>query len=501
MQKENMELREELTELRQDYEVAKQARQQVTGLQRAVDEYKRVLPKIEQERHELQMMKKQLEFDNATLAQRCDKASKQYNRDQATIANLNERLGLPNSTTTSPTARHKEALDSELTEPSDNDKRLRTKITELRDENIRLQSSVGDSEAKAGMLEQMLDDVREQSEERERKHLEMYQQNLVLESSLQAMQKGQRIQEYVAPPMPGSVSTNCPHSTEIFEQTKKQLVTVEKARSELEQQLKRTREELEECQNDCMSWKTSYWQVVDEGANYLSVSMVDKDKLRQVEEIKRQQSTKVSEVQKENKALKRRTVDLETDRKGLQALLRNGINKDTSKESSIANEKLDDLLTGVKALASQSSAKANEELEKTIGDLGKIIDETNAKVSAREEVQRKSNISSDSSSTNMPKPSSSKLIPPSSQSTPVKQQFTQYQYQQSSDSKRRSRFSSLFSSRKANNEPPNIANRDPEHRASEPAEILTKPPIPSPPQPTRPAYYRKDGDVERRTLQ
>jgi len=199
LQKENLGLRDELAELRQDHERAKQARTQVAGLQLAVDEYKRVLPKIEQERHELQMMKKQLEFDNAALAQRCDKASEQYKRDQATITSLNERMGHPSSTPSSPAARDKRGLDGELTERVDSDERLRAKSAELKDENQRLQSAIGDSEAKIIMLEQMLDDVREHAEARERKHLETYQSSLVLQSSLHALEKGQKFQEYEDP--------------------------------------------------------------------------------------------------------------------------------------------------------------------------------------------------------------------------------------------------------------------------------------------------------------
>jgi len=208
LQKENLGLRDELAELRQDYERANQARAQVAGLQLAVDEYKRVLPKIEQERHELQMMKKQLEFDNAALAQRCDKAGERYKRDQATIASLNERLGNPSSTPNSPAAREKGGLDDELTERADSDERLRAKSAELKNENRTLQSAIGDSEAKIGMLEQMLDDVREHAEGRERKHLETYQENLVLQSSLHALEKGQNFQEYEAPHPPSLTFTD-----------------------------------------------------------------------------------------------------------------------------------------------------------------------------------------------------------------------------------------------------------------------------------------------------
>lgn len=211
-----------------------------------------MLPKIEQERHELQMMKKQLEFDNAALAQRCDKASEQYKRDQATIASLNERLGDPSSTPNSPAARDKGGLDGELTERADSDERLRAKCAELKNENRTLQSAIGDSEAKIGMLQQMLDDVREHTEERERKHLETYQENLVLQSSLHALEKSENFQEYEAPHPSSLACTDDVHSTEVFKKTQDRLATERKTRNLLEKQLKSMQDELRESQNDCM---------------------------------------------------------------------------------------------------------------------------------------------------------------------------------------------------------------------------------------------------------
>jgi chromosome segregation ATPase len=62
------------------------------GLQLAIDEYKRILPKIEQDRHELQMMKRQLELDNATLIQRWETANEQQARDRETISDLTDKV-------------------------------------------------------------------------------------------------------------------------------------------------------------------------------------------------------------------------------------------------------------------------------------------------------------------------------------------------------------------------------------------------------------------------
>lgn len=198
LQKDNVDLREQLEEIRQENEAAKKSRQQVASLQLAVDEYKRVLPKIEQERHELQMMKKQLEFDNSALAQRCDKASEQYNQDQKMIAGLHERLRSfdPNMTPTTPTSREGQDFQVEISEDAGNREQLRSKLAQLKEVNLKLKSTSENLEAEKSMLQQMLADVREHSEEREQKHLRHYQEKLALESSLDALQKGQSLQGY-----------------------------------------------------------------------------------------------------------------------------------------------------------------------------------------------------------------------------------------------------------------------------------------------------------------
>ena len=497
MQKENLEMRSELAKLRQDYETAKQARQQVAGLQKAVDEYKRVLPKIEQECHELQMMKKRLEFDNATLAQRCDKASQQHNRDQATIASLNEKSGYSDGVPASPAIGETEALDSELTEQSSSSQALRMKVVQLQQENKTLQSSESDSKAKVGVLEQMLDDVRELSEERERRYLETYKENLILQSSFQALQKGEKMQEYDIQHKLSSISADCFGSLEIFKKTQDWLAEEQEVRTKLEQQLKRTQEELQESRSDCRSWKSTYRQVVEESANYLAVSLIDKDKLKAIEEIKKQQSVKLTDTEKENQALKRRTVDLETDRAGLQALLRDHIN--STKEKSITNDDLKNLFTDFKAaLPDRSAQSTREDLEKYVGVLGCTVRETSAQLSAREEVLRKSNKLSKQStgtSTSTSHQSSSTFPTKPSQSTVV--QFPpnkQPQHQQPSDAKRQSfqnRFSSIFTARKADNKQPRLENQGAERRASK------SPELPTAPTPARPVYSNRGGDIKR----
>lgn len=121
----NTDLRKELDEIRQQLNEADEGRNQVAGLELAVEEYKRILPKIEQDRHELQMMKKQLEFDNETLAQRWNAANEQHAQDQESIANLTDKLEeLQRRLSLQPTAKNNHGLDLELENSTGEEDRL-----------------------------------------------------------------------------------------------------------------------------------------------------------------------------------------------------------------------------------------------------------------------------------------------------------------------------------------------------------------------------------------
>ena len=91
-------MKQEIEDVRGQLKIADKARQQVAGLQLAIKEYNRTLPKIEQDCRELEMMKKQLEHDNAALVERCEVATEQHAQDRETIADLRDKLG---STTSS----------------------------------------------------------------------------------------------------------------------------------------------------------------------------------------------------------------------------------------------------------------------------------------------------------------------------------------------------------------------------------------------------------------
>ncbi|KAL9120222.1 MAG: hypothetical protein Q9187_003224 [Circinaria calcarea] len=241
LEKENQTMRDELEDLRQQLKNAEQTRQQVAGLQLAVDEYKRILPKIEQDRHELQMMKKQLEFDNVALAQRWEVANEQHAKDQETIADLQDRAQIvasPNS----PYLGTKGRLETELEDGRRHEDQMQvayipllwmrltllTRTLDLKNQNQQLVKVSGEANAKCIMLQQMADDFKRRYADLEKKYSNVYQNNLDLESCLVAVRKGHPIE-----------------STEVFQKMRDQVKHEQQMRADCEAKLNNFKRQFE----------------------------------------------------------------------------------------------------------------------------------------------------------------------------------------------------------------------------------------------------------------
>ena len=253
LEKKNEDLRTELSEVRQQFSVADEARQQATGLQLALEEYKRILPKIEQDRHELQMMKTQLEFDNQTLAQRCKLAKDQHANDQESIANLSNKLAdleLSNGAN----AISCEGLDSEIRHGTRREVELqvllpllrwtrltglgrKAKVVQLENENQQLQSANALQASQNTALQQLLEDTRESHEQRDMKSLQIYQEKLKLESSLAAIKEDDLTQGYAIKSIVNNKDTHEITSTEAFKKMRDQLKAEQKKSARLEADL------------------------------------------------------------------------------------------------------------------------------------------------------------------------------------------------------------------------------------------------------------------------
>ena len=282
--------------------------------------------------------------------------------------------------------------------------------------------------------------------------------------------------------MSAACSNDC-NSTEIFQQTKQRLEDERKRRAALEAQLKVVHDDLQKSQNECGSPEGLFEIAVQGHADLLTVSLIDTDKLQAARMVKEQQSAELTKIQNENEALKRRTIDLETDRVGLETLLKDNLNAKRNDNDTITNKSVLELFEEIKRSAQKPKFQDKKELEKSIENLENMILEGNAKVAKQEEVQTKNTKSPQNvSSTNLPQPSPS---------THVQHQAHKQQQQPPSDTNpdRRSlgnKLSTLFRSSNADNKQTNAATPKTERRASKDATISGFP------SPTRQAYSSED---------
>lgn len=105
-EKENQALKNQVKDLQQQLKDTDSNQKWSSERDVELEEYRRVLPRIEQDRHEIQNLKKQLEFNNHALTERLQTAEEQRERDEALISELRERIreleGSPGSPSLTP---------------------------------------------------------------------------------------------------------------------------------------------------------------------------------------------------------------------------------------------------------------------------------------------------------------------------------------------------------------------------------------------------------------
>ncbi|KKK17936.1 hypothetical protein AOCH_006483 [Aspergillus ochraceoroseus] len=105
-EKENQSLKNQIQDLQQQLKEADSQQRWTSEHEIELEEYRRILPRIEQECSEIQNLKKQLEFNNHALTERLRSAEEQHERDDALIGELRERIrdyeGSPGSPSLTP---------------------------------------------------------------------------------------------------------------------------------------------------------------------------------------------------------------------------------------------------------------------------------------------------------------------------------------------------------------------------------------------------------------
>lgn len=267
LEKQNEELLAELSEVRQQFNIADEARQKIAGLQLELEEYKRILPKIEQDRHELQMMKKQLEFDNLALAQRCELANDQHANDQKSLVSLTGKLA---DVENQGSAINREGLYSELERGARTDEQLqvvtplltwirltslsrKARVRKLESENQQLQTAKVVQASEMEALHQLLEDTKARYERRELESLQMYQEKLALESSIAAIKENGSSPGYAIPSSCDREGAQGFSSIDAITQMRDQINAEKQKSAQLEAEVSRLKSQLDGTESDCSS--------------------------------------------------------------------------------------------------------------------------------------------------------------------------------------------------------------------------------------------------------
>ncbi|RMZ91208.1 hypothetical protein DV736_g1569, partial [Chaetothyriales sp. CBS 134916] len=155
IEKENESLKEKITELQTQIRQSDIHSISTSDLQREIDEYRRLLPSIEQERHELNEMKKRLEMDFYTLEVRYHDSAEQLQRSQQTVEDLLGRLrDYENATSPTAVAQVDQSVQEDLDKSEIELSAAETKLsaTLVTDDNIdSVESGISDDELRAIM--------------------------------------------------------------------------------------------------------------------------------------------------------------------------------------------------------------------------------------------------------------------------------------------------------------------------------------------------------------
>ncbi|WEW61823.1 hypothetical protein PRK78_007319 [Emydomyces testavorans] len=154
-EKENQTLKTQIKDLKQQLTESDSNQRLASEHNKELHKYKQLITQIEQDHHEIQNLKKQLEFDNHALTERLQGAEEQHSRDEATIAELRERIreleGLESPTTPGiSTPKGHETFQRDLEEAGKREAQLNSENEELRKE---LEKVKGDTESNESDIE------------------------------------------------------------------------------------------------------------------------------------------------------------------------------------------------------------------------------------------------------------------------------------------------------------------------------------------------------------
>lgn len=419
-EKENLSLQNQLKDLQQQLKEADSNFKTSSERDVELEEYRRLIPKIEQDRHEIQNLKKQLEFNNHALTERLESADERRLRDEATISELREQLreldvpGTPSTSegnspgATTPKAR------ATLQRDFDNIGRKETQLSverlfdwhhiltnssktendELKKELERLKTENPGATVRISQLKAMLRDTHGEYKQLSERNPTAFSQNLTLAIELARTQSIERLFEEESPSSFSETDTN--NSDEywkLFDQFK----LARESLTEAEKKLDATQRELSDSQHARESLGLSLSQTLDQYADFVKVGLVTKEQQDIVREIKESNSAEVEKMRAEWDAAQHKVRYLEAEMDLNLALVRElTTERDTLREKINAKVEVKDVASTdeIQKLLEEFNARADDTSapEKTGDDLLKqfaeVTEKSAEKLTKRNEVSK-----------------------------------------------------------------------------------------------------------------
>lgn len=264
VEKECDSLRKDLNEARSRLEEAENFRRGNVKLQQENREISQTLSRSERDNTELRETKQAYLSEINRLHHDSKSLRDALAQSQDRTTELEERYGGPE--------RHSsvdDGLESELAEALNHEQQMKIRITELEEQVRQLTSDAIDKDNKLAMLQVQLDSAQEDSANEYKQVFKIRQEMSVLQSSLTEVRQGHPIE-----------------GTETFKQMREQVKSQQKQCTHLEEKLSAAQKALSAAESDR--------------------ELVDKPKLQVVEEVRKQNSLAMRQLQSEHDALRKR---------------------------------------------------------------------------------------------------------------------------------------------------------------------------------------------------
>ena len=348
-------------------------------------------------------MKKQLEFDNAALAKRCEQAREAHAKDQEIIADLLEKTRAPESPSSTAGGAHgglqNEIEDSQIRETEMQVAPLTLKWARLtlsaRNHDLKEKAeyfakAAHDAEAKTIVLRHQLEDLEQKYSTLDKKYQEVYQDRMVLESAVTKV-KGDSPAELSGPRL--FLDRSLTHHfgrTEAFQKMRDQVVATHAWTAQLETENAALKQRIGGVQSNSEKSQDS---VIGLYADAPEVSTGNGDALEGIEHLRKVTSLELDSLHKENLSLTLKFRNFEQVLKSHKIMLQKvSEGKQLSaSEMESSNKELEETLEQFKAATlgrvPSHELIANDTLDRHISDLADIIKDGRERVAKKTQVQ------------------------------------------------------------------------------------------------------------------